>query len=143
MTATTRYTFGTTVAQLAAQVKTRVEAALQTEGFGVLTEIDVAVTLKAKLGIDRRPYLILGACNPTLVHAALEVDPSIGALLPCNVVLREDEPGITEIEVLDPGGRRARALKARLSRLRERADGYPDRRMGLRIKSTEVTAMPG
>lgn len=102
MTATTRYTFGTTVAQPAAQVRTRVEAALQTEGFGVLTEIDVAVTLKAKLGIDRRPYLILGACNPTPVHAALEADPSIGALLPCNVVLREDEPGITEIEVLDP-----------------------------------------
>jgi len=102
MTATTRYTFGTTVAQPLAQVKPRVEAALQTEGFGVLTEIDVAATLKAKLGIDRRPYLILGACNPSLAHAALEADPSIGALLPCNVVLREDEPGITAIEVLDP-----------------------------------------
>lgn len=102
MTATTRYTFGTTVAQPVAQVRARVEAALRTEGFGVLTEIDVAATLKVKLDIDRRPYLILGACNPSLAHAALEADPSIGALLPCNVVLREDEPGITAIEVLDP-----------------------------------------
>ena len=102
MTATTRYTFGTTVAQPVTQVKPRVEAALQTEGFGVLTEIDVAATLKAKLGVDGRPYLILGACNPALAHAALEADPSIGALLPCNVVLREDERGNTAIEVLDP-----------------------------------------
>ena len=102
MTATTRYTFGTTVADPIDKVRPRVEAALRTEGFGVLTEIDIAATLKAKLGIDRRPYLILGACNPSLAHAALEADPSIGALLPCNVVLREDEPGITAIEVLDP-----------------------------------------
>lgn len=102
MTATTRYTFGTTIAEPIEEVRRRVEAALRTEGFGILTEIDVAATLKAKLGIDRRPYLILGACNPTLAHAALEADPSIGALLPCNVVLREDEPGITGIEVLDP-----------------------------------------
>ena len=79
-----------------------IRAALGEEGFGVLTEIDVAATLKAKLGIDRRPYLVLGACNPTLAHAALEADASIGALLPCNVVLREDEPGVTRIEVLDP-----------------------------------------
>ncbi len=102
MTDTTRYTFGITVAQPVAQVKPRIEAALQTEGFGVLTEIDVAATLKAKLGVERPPYLILGACNPTLAHNALEADPSIGALLPCNVMLREDEPGITAIEVLDP-----------------------------------------
>ncbi len=97
-----RYTFGTTVAQPIAEVRPRVEAALKAEGFGVLTEIDVAATLKAKLGIERPPYLILGACNPTLAHAALEADPSIGALLPCNVVLREDEAGITAVEVLDP-----------------------------------------
>ena len=102
MTASTRYTFGTTVAESIDKVRSRVEAALQTEGFGVLTEIDVAATLKAKLGIERPPYLILGACNPTLAHAALEAEPSIGALLPCNVVLREDEPGITAIEFLDP-----------------------------------------
>lgn len=102
MTTTERYTFGTTVAQPIAEVRPRVEAALKAEGFGVLTEIDVAATLRAKLGVERPPYLILGACNPTLAHAALEADPSIGALLPCNVVLREDEAGITAVEVLDP-----------------------------------------
>ncbi len=102
MTTTERYTFGTTVAQPIAEVRPRVEAALKAEGFGVLTEIDVAATLKAKLGIERPPYLILGACNPTLAHAALEADPSIGALLPCNVVLREDQAGMTAVEVLDP-----------------------------------------
>ena len=102
MTTTERYTFGTTVAQPIAEVRPRVEAALKAEGFGVLTEIDVAATLKAKLGIERPPYLILGACNPTLAHAALEADPSIGALLPCNVVLRENEAGMTAVEVLDP-----------------------------------------
>ncbi len=102
MTTTERYTFGTTLAQPIAEVRPRVEAALKAEGFGVLTEIDVAATLKAKLGVERPPYLILGACKPTLAHAALEADPSIGALLPCNVVLREDEAGTTTIEVLDP-----------------------------------------
>ena len=102
MTASTRYTFGTKIPEPIDKVRPRVEAALRTEGFGVLTEIDVAATLKAKLGVERRPYLILGACNPSLAHAALQADPSIGALLPCNVVLREDEPGITAIEVLDP-----------------------------------------
>jgi uncharacterized protein (DUF302 family) len=102
MTASARYTFGTTVAEPIDKVRPRVEASPRTEGFGVLTEIDVAATLKAKLDIDRRPYLILGECNPTLAHAALEADPSIGALLPCNIVLRQDEPGISAIEVLDP-----------------------------------------
>lgn len=102
MTAMTRYTFGTTIPQSIEAVRPRVEAALRAEGFGVLTEIDVAATLKAKLDVDHRPCLILGACNPTLAHAALEADPSIGALLPCNVVLREDRPGETTIEILDP-----------------------------------------
>lgn len=102
MTIMERYTFRTTRAQPIAELRPRVEAALKAEGFGVLTEIDVAATLKAKLGVERPPYLILGACNPTLAHAALEADPSIGALLPCNVVLREDGAGTTAIEVLDP-----------------------------------------
>ncbi len=79
-----------------------VTQALQVEGFGVLTDIDVAATLKAKLGLERSPYLILGACNPRLAASALETDPSIGALLPCNVVLRASDGSGTIVEILDP-----------------------------------------
>ena len=98
----TGYTFGTRIEGGIADVRPRVEAALRNEGFGVLTEIDVAATLKARLGLERPAYIILGACNPTLAHSAIDVEPSIGALLPCNVVLREEEPGQTTIEILDP-----------------------------------------
>lgn len=98
----TSYTFGTRIDGEIADVRPRVEAALRDEGFGVLTEIDVAAVLKARLRVERPPYLILGACNPTLDHAALDIEPSVGALLPCNVGLREDEPGETTVEILDP-----------------------------------------
>jgi uncharacterized protein (DUF302 family) len=101
MTIQTRFTFGIRLPGPIDGVRPVVEAALRAEGFGVLTEIDVAATLKAKLGIERAPYLILGACNPPLASRALEADPSVGALLPCNVVLRADGDG-TIVEAMDP-----------------------------------------
>lgn len=79
----------------------RTKAALKTEGFGVLTTIDVAQTLKEKIGVDFEPYLILGACNPSLAHRALEADRSVGLLLPCNVTVRERETR-TAVSIVDP-----------------------------------------
>jgi uncharacterized protein (DUF302 family) len=96
------YVFGKTVnLGFDEAVKKAVEA-LGKEGFGVLTEIDVAGTIKKKLDKDIPPYRILGACNPQFAHKALEAEPQIGALLPCNVVVRVDRQGKTQVEVMDP-----------------------------------------
>jgi uncharacterized protein (DUF302 family) len=79
-----------------------VRDALADKGFGVLTEIDVAATLRTKLGIERPPLKILGACNPTFAHRALEIDPSVALVLPCNVVLEPAAPRGTRVRIVDP-----------------------------------------
>jgi len=91
----------TTVHLTLSQAEAAIREALAEQGFGVLTEIDVAATLKAKLGVDRAPLKILGACNPSFANRALELDPSVSLLLPCNVVIEAVEGG-TRIAVVDP-----------------------------------------
>ena len=97
-----KYSFGKIVAYSFNDTIEKVKNELTKEGFGILTEIDVAATLKEKLNKEMPPYLILGACNPQLAHRALEVDISIGLLLPCNVVVRQDNEENVHIEFMDP-----------------------------------------
>jgi uncharacterized protein (DUF302 family) len=98
---TTSYTLSATTTLPFANAVERVRAELKTEGFGVLCEIDVQATLREKLGAEGEPYLILGACNPTLAHQALQAEPDLGVLLPCNVVVYERR-GETHISAIDP-----------------------------------------
>jgi uncharacterized protein (DUF302 family) len=90
----TNYTFDTAVE--------KITAALKEEGFGILMEIDMQATLKAKLNVDRRPYKILGACNPPFAKMALEMEEKIGILMPCNVIVSEQEDGKVDVAVMDP-----------------------------------------
>jgi uncharacterized protein (DUF302 family) len=84
------------------EVVGRTREALKQEGFGVITEIDVQATLKTKIDVDFRPYLILGACNPAMAHEALQLEDKVGTMLPCNVVVQERPDGMIEVAAIDP-----------------------------------------
>jgi uncharacterized protein (DUF302 family) len=134
---TTRYGMSTTVALPYEAAVARTKEALAAEGFGVLSEIDVAATLAKKLGVDFRPYVILGACNPPLAHRALSAERDIGLLLPCNVIVyADDAPGRSVVAAMDPVealsltgnaeiGPLAEEVKARLIRALESIGGTP------------------
>ena len=96
------YALSTTLARPFDESVAATKSALADQGFGVLTEIDMAATLKAKIGVEIPSQVILGACRPPLAHAALEAEPSVGLLLPCNVVVRSIDDGTTLVEAMDP-----------------------------------------
>jgi uncharacterized protein (DUF302 family) len=98
----TTYGFGTTLEVPYAEAIERTKAALKAEGFGVLTEIDIRKTLKEKIDADVDDYVILGACNPQLAHRALQAEPEIGLLLPCNVIVYAEGESRSRVAVMDP-----------------------------------------
>lgn len=96
------YYFSRTIEGGFDEVVGRTREALKQEGFGIITEIDVQATLKSKIDVDFRPYLILGACNPAMAHEALQIEDKVGTMLPCNVVVQEGPEGQIEVAVIDP-----------------------------------------
>lgn len=125
------YGFTTEVKGSFDEVQAKVTEALMAEGFGILTEIDVQATLKKKLDIDKRPYKILGACNPGLANQAIDAEPDVGLLLPCNVVIREDEAGSIVVGFMDPASVLGLADNTELSEL-----GVQVREKMLRVKDS-------
>jgi uncharacterized protein (DUF302 family) len=98
----TSYTFGVETKMSITEARQKIEELLKEAGFGILTEIDVSATLKKKIDVDFRPYLILGACNPKIAFQALQTEREVGALLPCNVILYQNDKGGTNIAMMDP-----------------------------------------
>ncbi len=115
------YGISITLGEKFAPVVGRTRDALAEQGFGILTEIDVAATMKTKLDVEMPPYLILGACNPPLAHQAIGIDASIGLLLPCNVVIRALDERRTLVEVMDPNVMVSAAGNSELAPVAEQA----------------------
>jgi uncharacterized protein (DUF302 family) len=118
----------------------RVKAALATEGFGVLTTIDMQATLKAKIGVELEKYVILGACNPQLAHRALNVEREIGLLLPCNVVVRDAGDGRTIVSAMDPSAALGIVENAQITSVADDARARLVRVVELLEREAEVTA---
>lgn len=121
------YTLRVTVADDLEAADPRVRAALAEEGFGVLTELDVEQTLRTKLGVEVGGYRVLGACNPGLAHRGLSADPDLGALLPCNVVLRANDDGGTDVLAVDPHAMMMMSDAAELAAVADEARGRLER----------------
>lgn len=137
------YGFGVTVDLPYSEAVERTREALATEGFGVLTEIDVRATLQTKLGVDVGSYVILGACNPPLAHRALEVEREIGLLLPCNVIVYESGPGRSRVSVLDPEAALSLTGNEEVAPLAAEVRGRLERVLGMLRSAAGATRQEG